>query len=378
MKQKVIVVVVAVLVIVAGLVVVKKKQRALAALPPPQVPVPAVQTAGVTEGVLETTIHYLGSIAPYTKADLSARISGSIVRLDKREGDRVREGELLVALDDRELTQRAAAAQSELLSARQRVAGARSANETQQAVYERDIVLARAGAISEEALERSRAARDTARSAVDALEESIKGLEMNSAAAQSQLGYAHLTGPFDGVITRRWSEPGDMAVPGKPILTIESTSRYKVLAQVPPEDAGKIAAGSVVYLGNGGQVVTGTVHQVYPALGPNVLATVEVLTDAAPFGLPSGATVGFDVVTGKTAGLVVPDNAVVRTGNGTFAYQVQNGTIHIVAVQSLGAGAGKVAIAGPLKAGDQVAVGQENKLMSLAEGGAVHSPEAAR
>ena len=173
MKRKWILVVIAALVIVAGVIVVKRKQRELAALPTPQVAMPIVQTARVTTGTLEETIHYMGTIEPYTRADLSARISGSILSIEKREGDSVREGEALVAIDDRELVQRAAAAQSEVLSARQKLSGFKSAYETQQAVYDRDVLLAKSGAISGEALERSRAARDGSRSAMDGLDESI-------------------------------------------------------------------------------------------------------------------------------------------------------------------------------------------------------------
>ena len=152
MKRKLIVAVVAVLVFGAAFAVVKKK-RELAALPKPQVAMPAVQSAMVSTGTLETTVHYLGQIEPYSKADLSARISGNILTINKREGDRVREGEEIVAIDDRELTQRAEATQAALLAARQNLAGTKSAYETQQAVYDRDVVLAKAGAISEEALE---------------------------------------------------------------------------------------------------------------------------------------------------------------------------------------------------------------------------------
>ena len=304
-ETKTIVAVVAVLVFGAAFAVVKKK-RELAALPKPQVAVPAVQSAMVSTGTLETTVHYLGQIEPYTKADLSARISGNILTINKREGDHGREGEEIVAIDDRELTQRAEAAQAALLAARQNLAGTKSAYETQQAVYDRDVVLAKAGAISEEALEHSRATTDMARSAVDALEESIRSLEMNSAAAQSQVGYARLSAPFDGVVTKRWSDPGDLAVPGKPIVAVEKTSSYKVLAQAPQEDVTGIVTGSVVYLSGGGQVLTTMVHQVYPALGPNALGTIEVLADTPPFGLPSGATVGFDVVVARPEGLILP------------------------------------------------------------------------
>ena len=375
MKQKAIIIVVVLLVVIVAVMAVKRKKAELASLPTPQVAEKSVQVARVATGPLESTVHYLGFIEPYSKADLSARISGSILDINKREGEKVSSGELLVSIDDRELTQRATAAQAELLSAREKLAGAKSAYETQKSIYDRDVILVKAGAISEEALERSRAAADGARSTVDALGESIKGLEMNYAAVQIQVSYAKLYAPFDGVVSKRWSDPGDMALPGKPILTVEKTSSYKVLAQVPQEDAQKIKAGDRVYLSNGEQIMTTEVHQVYPALGSNMLATVEVLTEALPFGLPSGSTVGFDVVVKKLTGVIVPENSLVQAGQESFIYLVQNNVIHIQKVQVLDTGNGKAVIKGSVEAGDWVAVGQENKLLTLSEGSSVRVAE---
>ena len=368
MKRKWILVVIAALVIVAGVIVVKRKQRELAALPTPQVAMPIVQTARVTMGTLEETIHYMGTIEPYTRADLSARISGSILSIEKREGDSVREGEALVAIDDRELVQRAAAAQSEVLSARQKLSGFKSAYETQQAVYDRDVLLAKSGAISGEALERSRAARDGARSAMDGLDESIKALEMNSAAVQTQVGYARLSAPFDGVVSKRWSDPGDMATPGKPILTLDKESPFKVTVLIPQEELAGLRRDGKAYLSNGTNTVPVTISRIYPSLGKNILGLVEMVLPTAPFGLPSGSTVGVDLVKKVVSGAIVPENALFKAGAGDFVCVVKDGAIRVRPVQVLGSGRGKTAVQGELAADEQCAVGQENRLLTLTEG----------
>lgn len=371
MKKKSILLLVALLVIVAAVLVLKNKEKKLAALPKPQPPAPTVQGAPVTEGTLELTSHYLATIEPFNKSDLSPRITGAILSINKREGDPVRAGELLATIDDRELQDRSVAVNSELLATRQRLAGAESAYMTQKSVYGRDEALFQAGAISKEALERSRATLDGARSVVDAYGESLKGQAMNTRVARTQAGYARITAPFSGVVSKRWAEPGDLAAPGKPILTVEKTSSYKVLAQLPQEELSGIRAGSKVKLTNGEQSMPAQVNRVYPALGKNMLATVEVLTSSSPFDLPSSATVGFDIVTRKVAGLIVPAQAVVKTGQGSFVYQIEQGMVRIVPVKLLGTGNGFSAISGELAAGLPVAVAQENKLLTLMEGSKV-------
>ena len=376
MKRIVIFVLAAVLLIAAGFLLVEKKKGELARLPTPQAPAPTVQVAPVSQGTLELTAHYLGSIEPFTRSDLSARISGNILTISKREGDSVRQDETLVTIDDRELLDRAVAVDAEVLATRRKLAGAQSAYTTQKAVYERDVALHKAGAVSQEALERSRAAMDGAKATVDAYEESLKGLAMNTAVAKTQAGYARIAAPFSGVVSRRWSEPGDLATPGKPILTIEKTSLYKVLAQVPQEELSGIRPGTSVRLTNGSQTIAATINRVYPALGKNLLATVEVLTKSSPFDLPSSATVGFDLVSRKVEGLIVPDQAVVRSAQGTFVYLVKDGVVRIMPVKLLGMANGKAAINSELPLGAQVAVAQENKLLTLSEGSKVTLVEA--
>ena len=378
MKRIVIIVLSAVLLVGGGIALVKMKQKEIARLAKPQTPPPAVEVASVAEGDLEVTVHYLGTIVPFTRSDISSRISGNILTIAKREGDAVRQGEVLATIDDRELADRIVAVNAEVLSTRQKQAGAQSVYETQKSIYERDVTLQKAGAISQEALDRSRAALDSAKAAADAYEESLKGLAMNTAVARTQAGYARLAAPFDGVISRRWNEPGDLAVPGKPILTIEKRSPYKVLAQVPQEEVALIHPGTPVHLRNGDQRIEAVVSRVYPALGKNMLATVEVVTKSSPFNLPSDATVGMDLVTRRVKGFLVPEQAVVKGSRGASVYLVRNGIVHLLPVELLGAGSGKAAVSGELHVGDQVAVGQENKLLTLVEGSRVTPSEAGK
>lgn len=176
-------------------------------------------------------------------AIFSARISGNILTINKREGDSIVPGELLVVIDDRELADRAQAVDAEALATQQKIAGAKSTYETQKSIYERDVALYRDGAISKEALERSRATYDGAQATVSAFQETLGGLKKSTAAARTQAGYAKIYAPFAGMVSKRWSDPGDLAVPGKPILTVEKSSPYKVVVQIPQEEINRAKKG---------------------------------------------------------------------------------------------------------------------------------------
>jgi RND family efflux transporter MFP subunit len=275
---------------------------------------------------------------------------------------------VVCTVDDRELADRAAALEAEMLAIRQRLAGARSLYEMQGSVTARDEKLFAAGAISQEALERSRAALDGARAAVEAYQESIKGMERSVAAARLQTGYARVSAPFAGVVTRRLAEPGDLAVPGKAVLTIEQSSPVKVVVQVPQELMGKVRRGGKLYLVNGAESLPAEVDRVHPALGRNLLGSIEVVLPHSPFALPTGSTVGVDLVTATVEGRIVPESALVRSEKGCSLCLVENGIVRVRPVELLGEGRGKAAVRGDLPAGAVVAVGQENRLLTLAEG----------
>jgi len=363
------------LVILAALALVIHKHREIASLAKPRPTVPSVQTAIVAHGTLQVTTHYMGSVESYTQAVLAARISGNILSIEKREGDTVGAGEVVAAIDDRELAARDAAANAEVSATRQKLAGAQSAHQTQKSIYARDETLFAAGAISREALERSQSALDAAKAIVDAYEESIKGLTMNAEAAHTQAGYARIKAPFAGIVTGRWMEPGDMAIPGKPILTIEKESSYKVTAQVPQEELEGIKVGGTARLSHGDQTMDATINRVFPALGRNLLGSVEMILPAPPFGLPSGSTIGVDLVRKRVTGEIVPENALMRTTAGDFVCVIQDGAVHVRKVTVLGTENGRATVEGDLSIGQQVAVGQENRLLTLVDGSPIQTGE---
>ncbi|NOY44463.1 MAG: HlyD family efflux transporter periplasmic adaptor subunit, partial [Deltaproteobacteria bacterium] len=64
--------------------------------------------------------------------------------------------------------------------------------------------------------------------------------------ARTKRSYARLEAPFDGVVAARWADPGDLAVPGKPILAVARNGALRVRAQLPVEDLAVLAVGQRV------------------------------------------------------------------------------------------------------------------------------------
>jgi len=378
MKKKIIAAVVAVIIVAGGAWVVIKKKQSIATTPTMvSYPLP-VESTEAKEGSISISSHYLGTIAPLDSADISPRITGNILSVTAREGDRVKKGQLLVAIDERALKEREHAQMLDVTGTESQLVGAQSIYETQQAVYERDQMLYKEGAISLEALERSRAQRDSAYAQVKSVQEKVNALRKIAGAASVETSYSRLHSPIDGVVTRRLQEPGDLAIPGKPVLKVEGTSSFKVIVQVPEVDMPRMKKGRQAVLSNGENRLESTISRVYPAVTAGTLGTVEMDISKRPFNIVSGGTVGVDVITGKTGqGIVIPLNSILETGKGSFVFKAEPteegkpAKVKIIQVQVLGKNNESVCITGNIKGGESVITGDEGKLMQLSDGMAV-------
>ena len=367
--KKTISVIIILLLVIGAVVVVKMKKAAIAKTPAVAAyPLP-VEAVEAREESISLSSNYLGTLMPVQYADVSPRITGNLLSVNVREGDRVRKGQLLATIDDRALRERESAQSLEIPATEAQLAGVKSLNETQQAVYARDEMLQKEGAISLEALQRSRAQRDAALAQVKSLEEKIKALKNVYQAATIETSYAQLTSPLDGVVAKRLQEPGDLAVPGRPVLRVEGLSAYKVVVQVPQADMALMKKGGRVTLSDGQKKTNAAVSRVYPAVTAGTMGTIEIDVSPRPFGIPSGGSVGIDVTTGKTdRGITVPLNALLENQKGTFVYQIENGRAKIIALQVLGKNSETASVKGDIKNGALVILGDEGKLLRIADG----------
>ena len=184
-----------------------------AALPPAKVRVATLRAEN-----LPTLSEITGTIRPVQRAQLAAKVMGTIDELAATLGQRVRAGDLLVKISAGEIIARVAQAQSQLNVAR------------------RD-------------LERERDLLGKGASTADM----VRGIEDRLALTQAMvreaeimLGYATIRAPFDGVVSRKLANIGDLASPGFPLLEIEGSGAFQVEAAVPDSLAAKLASGTTL------------------------------------------------------------------------------------------------------------------------------------
>lgn len=221
-------------------------------------------------------------------AEIATRMSGRVDRMHVDVGASVKEGDPLVSLASRDIDARVEAAEAALVLA--------------ERSYRRLERLAADGAASQHELDQAKAAFDAASAA--------------AADATAQRAYATVRAPFAGVIVSRSVDPGDLATPGAPLLTLVEPGALKVVADLPAERYGILTAGArvLVELPGHATAIPALVSRTVPALGGSsrtfrVEAGLEAEVEALP-----GAYARIRVPGRGTGSVWVPRDAIVERG----------------------------------------------------------------
>ena len=205
-------------------------------------------------------------------------VQSRIVQLPFNEGQWVTKGTLVAALDDSDYRQQIAIAEANLAVQMRQLGSSRQTLEAAQrtiVVAETDLAqrkldhrrssdLRRQGFVSAAVLdqaetalkqsaavlERDRALALVADRNVRVAEAGVKSGEQTISLARIVRGYTTLTAPFDGVITVRQAELGELVVPGTPVVTIADLDHVWLRAYLNETDLGKVRLGQSVEVGN--------------------------------------------------------------------------------------------------------------------------------
>lgn len=162
---------------------------------------------------------YDGVVEAVRQTVLAAQVAGAIVELRVKAGDIVKAGQLLARVDARAAEQSASASQAQ-------VQAARATLDVASKDFERQKQLLQKGFISQAALDQAEAVYKAAASQVTAQ-------IAQAGAARSQSDFFILRAPYGGIIADVPVVLGDMALPGRPILTLYDPSSLRVTATIP-------------------------------------------------------------------------------------------------------------------------------------------------
>jgi len=366
MLKKIIFIIILILLIVAGIRLIKHKKAEISNIEAPKPRLMAVRTTAAEKGTFAARKILLGEIVAKRRTDLAARITSHILSVAVRPGTRVQKDELLLQLDDRPQKNRVAAVRADLAAAKTELT-------TQKSIFSRDQKLFTAKAISQEALDKSRTGYEGARARATALQKSL-----NTAVAD--LSYTVIKAPAAGVVTSRSVDPGDLAVPGKTLLSMEETGAgCYILVKVPQADFPRFKPGNPVKIipdklsGNTDIAnLSAAISRVHPAITQGTLAGIEIDLAAPPFNLPTGAAVRVVLLENRVTGWKIPARAILENVKQSYVFTVDaDNQVQIIPARILANNGDWLVVAAELNEKSRLIIAQESTLLRLHEKQAV-------
>jgi multidrug efflux pump subunit AcrA (membrane-fusion protein) len=361
-------------------------------------PVVSVQTAPAERAPISQLISAEAVVFPVQQAVIAPKITSTIKRFHVQRGSRVKKGQLLVELENADLSAVALASKGDfkqadatyvttvnsglpqqIQKAQLDAVSAKAAFDAQQKVYDSRKELFQQGALPRRELDSAEVALLQARSQNEQAQKQLAdlhrvGQEQGLKAAQgtresaqghmlsaeAQLSYSRILSPLDGVVTDRPLFEGDLANANQPILTVMDISKLIAKAHIAQSEAASLKVGNPAELRVPGlnDPVKGRVTLVSPALDPGS-TTIEVWVEASKPdpALRPGITVTLSI-TAKTVkdAIVVPTSAVFKSPEGADIVLLagSDGHAHVKSVQTGVRAADRTQIVSGIKAGDVV------------------------
>jgi multidrug efflux pump subunit AcrA (membrane-fusion protein) len=293
--KKIIILVLTIVLLASAAMLLKKRKAAVANAPTPTPLTYQVKVESAENTALEQTRPFLAHLSSRTTAMISSKLSGRVTELLVHENQPVKKGDLLLRIDDASTVAELKSLQATMIAQEKDVQYSRRLNQRNKALFE-------AGGLAREKFEASEVAYATKQATLEMTGQKIVGLE-------AQFSYLSLRAPFGGIVGTILVHSGDLATPGKPLLSVNSPDQKLTFSYVP--DTITVETGQEVFM-DGSKI--GSVIRLYSDAA-NGLSVAEIGLDV-PLGMPNNSYVNIDLLTFSGTGCRVPLDALLQRKEG--------------------------------------------------------------
>lgn len=322
------------------------------------VEVKKVQTSSVPVSY-ETT----GTVVPRSSSTISSRVMGIVTSMAVKEGDKVKAGQLLLTIDDRDLREKVRAAEEAHNEAVHGLESARKQKELADKTYERYRKLHEEKAITTQELDNMAARATQAAHGVEQAEAMVKRTKASWEEAKIFLGFSRVSSSIDGIVTKKMTDVGSMASPGVPLLQLEDRASRLVEAGFEERMLDSVEEGMqvMVRVPSGAEEAAGRIVEIIPTVDPNT-RTFLVKIAVPGLSLRTGQYGTVRLESGTRDLFLVPAGAVIARGQLTGVYRV--GTDGVITYRLIRVGrpyGDMVEVLSGLASGDNIIVGNLDK-----------------
>ncbi len=295
---------------------------------------------------LDRVLPLTGSLMPLTEATVKAKVAGELVAVTVREGESVKQGQVLARIDLTEVQARLAARDADVAAAKAQLIWAEKNRNQQKALLDKSFI--------------SQSAFDNIQSNYDVAVAKLHAAEAERVVARKSQGDAVLVAPFSGIVSLRHAQPGERVSLDAKVVSIVDLSRLQLEASVPPAAIGQVRIGQTMNFrveGFGEREFAGRIERINPAAtaGSRSISVYAVIDNRE--GLLRGGMFAQGALTlSRVDGaLAVPASAVREEIGQTFVYAIEDGLVKKKNVK-VGApdAAGRVQVLDGLAAGDRI------------------------
>lgn len=298
-----------------------------------------VMVASAVRGKVPSFYEAMGTVRAAQTAQVASQIMGNILRVNAREGESVRRGQVLAVVDDAQMRAGVAGATAGVNASQQTIAAAEADNALAESTLKRYQSLYDKKSVSPQEFDEVKSRSASARARLDAALAGRSQAEAGLAQARNSQSFTLIRAPFAGVITAKLAEAGGMAAPGIPVFVVEDTSHFRLEVTVDESALGAVRLGqsvAVVLDAFGNEAVTGKVMQIVPAADAasrTFLVKIELPKDSR---LRSGLFGRARFPLGNHEALTVPQTALVQRGTMQGVYVIGENQIASLRYVTLG------------------------------------------
>jgi RND family efflux transporter MFP subunit len=231
-----------------------------------------VSLSPVTNSRVPDFIVAVGTVRAAETAQIASQVMGNVNAVNVREGDSVNQGQVLATVDPALAVAGLRRAEAALAAVQHELAAAETESSLTKSTLKRFDALYQRKSVSPQEYDEVKARYQSALARSEAAQAGTRQAKAAVAQAQTDFSYTKLRAPFAGLITQRRVDPGSLATPGMPLLTIEARGRYRLEATIDETNLRFVNIGdsvSVVLDARPDQPFTGKVTHIVPAADPN-------------------------------------------------------------------------------------------------------------
>jgi RND family efflux transporter MFP subunit len=304
---------------------------------PETLPIADVRVEAVELKPHVATEEAVGTVRPKLHSAIEAKVSGQIEKMLVVPGQRVERGELLAQLDVREI--------------QAKLDQALAVREQAENDLNRYSALIEKRAVTQQEFDAAKARERVAKAA--------------AAEAEVNLAYATITAPFNGLITRKLAEVGDLASPGRPLVEMEDTTSLRLEADIPEAIISRVELGAKlnVRIASKPNELEGVVSEIAPAGDPNSRTFVVKLDLPQVPGLRAGQFGRVIIPVGETPVLRAPASAVIQRGQMELVFIVADQRAYLRLVKTGKRIGDEVELVSGVDPGEQVVIEGSSNLV---------------